>query len=69
MIDWRTFSVDVQSRWKRPVDMRSDLGLNSQAMTMALWHGRPVGLLPFLQSCQAMSAHPLRYLITKEPTQ
>ena len=62
IVDWRAFSVDAQARYERPVDMARDLGL-SQSTVMAAWHGRPVGLLPFLNACQAMGAHPLRYLV------
>ena len=61
-IDWRLFSVDVQSRWKRPIDMKADLGF-SQSTLMAAWHGKPIGALPLLQACAAMSAHPLRYFL------
>lgn len=65
-IDWRLFSVDVQARWKRPVDMAADLGF-SQSTLMAAWHGKPIGALPLLIACEAMGAHPLRYL-RKEST-
>lgn len=61
IIDWRAFSVDFQDRYERPVDAARDLGI-SQSTLMAAWHGKPIGLLPFLKACQAMGAHPLRYL-------
>lgn len=65
-IDWRAFSVDVQARWQRPVDMKEALGF-SQSTLMAAWHGKPIGTLPMLQACAAMGAHPLRYLISECP--
>ena len=66
MIDWRLFSVDVQARWPRPVDMKTDLGLSQQTL-MNAWHGKSIGVEPFLSACHGMSAHPLRYF-SKEPT-
>lgn len=63
-IDWWTFSIDLRARYKRPVDMARDLGL-SQSTVMAAWHGKSIGALPLLQACQAMGAHPLRYLVAR----
>lgn len=60
-IDWRAFSVDVQERWKRPVDMKADIDI-SQSTLMDAWHGKPVGVFPMLKACAAMGANPLRYL-------
>lgn len=62
MIDWRSFSVDLQDRYARAIDVKNDLGWKSQQQVMNAWHGRSIGLVPFLQACQAMGAHPLRYL-------
>ena len=42
-IDWRLFSVDVQARYERPVDMARDIGL-SQSTAMAAWHGKAIGI-------------------------
>jgi hypothetical protein len=30
--------------------------------TMAIWHGRPVGLVPFLRVCRAMNIEPCSFL-------
>lgn len=64
-IDWRLFSVDLQARYDRPIDAKNDLGW-SQSTSDNAWHGRAIGLLPFLQACQAMCEHPLRYLTSGE---
>ena len=64
-IDWWAFSVDARARYERPVDMARDLGL-SQSTVMAAWHGKPIGALPLLKACQAMGAHPLRYLTAEQ---
>ena len=68
MIDWRAFSVDVQDRWTRPIDLKADVPMG-QSTLMAAWHGRSIGVLPFLQTCAAMNAHPLRYLTPARLTQ
>lgn len=55
MIDWGAFTDCVlATNWSRPVDLQRQFGF-SQSTTMAIWHARPVGLVPFLRVCRAMN--------------
>lgn len=61
-IDWDAFCDCVRAtNWSRPVDLHREFGF-SQVTTMAIWHGRPVGLVPFLRVCRAMNIEPCSFL-------
>ena len=62
MIDWQAFADCICSTaWSRPVDLKNQLGL-SQSTTMAAWHGKPIGLVPFLRICRAMKIEASNFL-------
>lgn len=62
-VDWGAFSDCVLStNWSRAIDLKREFGF-SQSTTMAIWHGRPVGLVPFLRVCRAMNIEPCYFLV------
>ena len=60
MIDWKNFSSYLRWRWARPVDMRKDVSL-SQSTLMAAWHGKSIGVVPYLALCKAAGLDPLGF--------
>lgn len=65
MIDWDSFAdCVVSTNWSRPIDLRNQFGF-AQSTTMAAWHGKPIGLLPFLRICKAMKISPMAFLMER----
>lgn len=60
-IDWDQFSIRVQVFFGRPYRLRERFHF-AQSTTMAAWHGKSIGIIPFLRICKAMSVNPLVYL-------
>lgn len=61
-IDWASFSDCIMAtNWSRPIDLKRQFGF-SQSTVDSAWHGRPIGLAPFLRICRAMKISPLDFL-------
>ena len=62
-VDWDAFADCVCStHWSRPVDLKREFGF-SQSTVMSIWHGKPVGLTPFLRVCKRMKINPTEFLL------
>ncbi|MET0439169.1 MAG: helix-turn-helix domain-containing protein [Devosia sp.] len=51
----------MATNWSRPIDLKRQFGF-SQSTVDSAWHGRPIGLAPFLRICRAMKISPLDFL-------
>lgn len=61
-IDWKSFTDCILcTNWSRPIDLKNQFGF-SQSTTDNAWHGRPIGLVPFLRICRAMKISPADFL-------
>lgn len=65
-IDWAQFASDVklEGRITKPIHIKDTFGF-SQSTVMAIWRGKPVGLMPFLRICKRFKLSPLSYLMER----
>ena len=62
VIDWEAFTDCIlAANWSRPIEMKKQFGF-SQSTVDAAWHGRPIGLVPFLRICREMRVPPTDFL-------
>ena len=66
-IDWGMFANDVKlhGRITRPKHIREMFGLGSQSTVMAVWQGKPVGLIPYLRICNQLKLNPFKYYVER----
>jgi hypothetical protein len=65
-IDWESFSCCILStHWSRLVDFRNEFNL-SQSTAWNAWHGKPIGLIPFLRICKRMDIPAENFLVELE---
>lgn len=65
MIDWQAFGDCVISTcWMEPIEIERQLGL-SHATAWRVWHGKPIGLIPFLRVCRAMKIPADSFLVER----
>lgn len=64
-IDWQAFSdCMMATRWSRPIDVERDTGL-SHGVVHRAWHGKPIGVMPFLLLCKRMNIKPEGFLVER----
>ena len=63
VVDWSQWASDVklEGRITRPIHIKEMFGF-SQSTVMAIWQGKPVGLVPFLRVCKRLKMSPTKYL-------
>ena len=61
--DWHQFSSDVKlkARATRPIHIKEKFDFGSQSTVMAIWQGKPVGVIPLLRVCQQLKINPVKY--------
>lgn len=66
MIDWSQWTSDVKlnGRFTRPIHIKEMFGL-SQSTVMAVWQGKPVGLIPFLRICKRLKLEATSYVVER----
>lgn len=66
-IDWPMFASDVklEGRITRPIHIRETFDLHSQSTVMAVWQGKPIGLIPYLRICKQLGLNPLKYFMER----
>ena len=65
-IDWAQFASDVkkEGRITKPIHIKEMFGF-SQSTVMAVWQGKPVGLVPYLRICKRLKMSPTLYLMER----
>src|SRR3546814_13395732 len=66
-IDWRYFWYCVRDTWAKRFDMKKALPGLANSTLDNVWHGRPVGLIPFLRICKRMKMDPFKFLVERLP--
>lgn len=65
MIDWAAFGdCIISTRWRQPIEMQEELSL-SHGTAHRAWHGKPIGLMPFLRICRAMHIAADKFLVER----
>src|SRR3546814_4245517 len=64
-IDWRYFWYCVRDTWAKRFDMKKALPGLANSTLDNVWHGRPVGLIPFLRICKRMKLDTLKFLVER----
>src|SRR3546814_7615877 len=64
-IDWRYFWYCVRDTWAKRFDMKKALPGLANSTLDNVWHGRPVGLIPFLRICKRMKMDPFKFLVER----
>src|SRR3546814_19519526 len=62
-IDWRYFWYCVRDTWAKRFDMKKALPGLANSTLDNVWHGRPVGVLPFLRICKRMKMDPFKFRV------
>lgn len=65
-IDWFSFANDVKvmGRITRPIHIKEAFDF-SQSTVMAVWTGKPIGLIPYLRICNRFKLNPTKYLMER----
>lgn len=63
VMDWPKFAADVKlhGRMTRPIHIKEAFDFGSQSTVMAVWQGKPIGLVPYLRICKQLKLNPLKY--------
>ena len=66
-VDWAMFASDVKlhGRVTKPIHLKETFDLGSQSTVMAVWQGRPVGVIPMLRICKQLKLNPTKYLMER----
>jgi len=64
-MNWSQFSSDVKKRGRitRPIHIKEMFDFGSQSTVMAVWQGKPIGLIPYLRICKQLKLKPLNYFV------
>ena len=63
-IDWEQLNTHVKEHWATQYEMNKQMSFAASTRNN-VWHGRPVGLIPFLRLCKAVGTAPLIYLMER----
>lgn len=68
MVNWSQWSSDVKlhGRITRPKHIAETFSFGSQSTVMAIWNGKPVGLIPFLRVCKQLHLDATSYFWEEE---